>query len=143
LPKQSEFLSKGNETVPTSEKPQKTFPYRVVNLLLAIPLTLIYISLIGSYWTYWDIGFVGANSVILLFFYTPIILTIFVAVGLTLPKLIVRWRARKWLKFLVNLTGMLSILIMALLFELWRMRDYPTGEGSWSGFWAWYIDRWF
>jgi hypothetical protein len=95
-------------------------------VLLAFPLTFLFLRLVGSYWSYFGMGSSGGNGFALLFWYAPVTLASFLGVsGLTCFALWVRTAGGLKI-FIAGVVSMIAAFVLGFSLEVWRTADYPT-----------------
>jgi hypothetical protein len=123
-------------------KSGRTYVYCGLNIVAILALTLLFLNLVGSYWSFWKMGTPG-NGLVLLFFYAPVILTLFSATSAIALNVASRLVHKQWQILLISFACMVFLFIAAFFLEVWHLRDYPRfKEGGMSEFLIWYWAGW-
>lgn len=97
-----------------------------VSLVVAFPLALLFVTLIATYWGYYNIGFYGGNGFALLFMDLPASLGAFTGSGLLIWALRWRFGFKLWSTLLLSLAAMLVVFVCGFAIEVQRTTYYPT-----------------
>lgn len=124
-------------------KPPNVFPCVLVNIILALLLLYPFLHLIAAYWAYWDMGVnPGANSLVLLYLYAPVMLVALTTTAIVLPLLLAKiGRATKKTMWSVSILSVLVVFGAAFLIEAWGTAGNRFDDQGVADFLANYFGR--
>lgn len=99
-------------------------------LFVAMGLCIFFISLLGMYYAFFDIGInASANSFGLVFFKMPLTFVFFLVVGWATYYRLQKHNWRAWRSFAVSICVMGVAVLLAFLVDVLRLVDYPKYPG--------------
>lgn len=101
---------------------------------VAMGLCIFFISFVGRYYTFYDIGInAAANSWALLFFQMPMAFAFFLGIGWFTYHELQKLGQAVWLAFACGMGAMILAVLGAFLIEVVRFAGYPKYPGVWNG----------
>jgi hypothetical protein len=110
----------------SARKERAFHPVFLLPALAALPLAVIYMMLIGSYWYHYEMGASGGNGFALLFLYGPTAFVLFLGSAAVGWLLVRRFGGGPWLGALFSFVAMLLVFVCAVTYEVRRTANYPT-----------------
>jgi Na+/H+-dicarboxylate symporter len=124
------------------KKSKRIYPYIILWLLLAFPLSILFADFLGSYWKYWEMENVG-DVFYLLLITLPSMFVLFLVAGTITSFVMRKYNCDGWKIFLFSLLNMAITFVIAFAFEVLQNFNYPTSKkGNLFEFLIQYFAKW-